>query len=205
MLERIAAAGLIVMAGVGCAGDGSDTTTDKAPVSKSEWTVVARDDLSAGQSEQLERAEQARNLLAGTLMAALTEELEVGGPAGAVDICRDMAPMLSAHAQEESGVRIGRTSHRLRNPDNRPPDWAAEIVDGRVTDLTTLVGPDGELGVMMPIRVAAPCLACHGPREALDEAVRASISEAYPNDQAVGFAEGDLRGWFWVEVPPISL
>ena len=24
-----------------------------------------------------------------------------------------------------------------------------------------------------------------------------------PEDEAVGFAEGDLRGWFWVEVPPV--
>jgi hypothetical protein len=26
------------------------------------------------------------------------------------------------------------------------------------------------------------------------------INESYPDDQALGFAAGDLRGWFWVEI-----
>ena len=32
--------------------------------------------------------------------------------------------------------------------------------------------------------------------------IAASIDETYPDDQATGFAEGDLRGWMWVEAPP---
>ena len=38
--------------------------------------------------------------------------------------------------------------------------------------------------------------------EGIDEGVMAAISEVYPDDQALGFVEGDLRGWFWVEAPP---
>ena len=43
---------------------------------------------------------------------------------------------------------------------------------------------------------------CHGPVETIDDDVMAAIHEAYPEDQGVGFVEGDLRGWFWVEAPP---
>jgi hypothetical protein len=32
--------------------------------------------------------------------------------------------------------------------------------------------------------------------------VTAAHAAKYPKDQATGFKEGDLRGWFWVEVPP---
>jgi len=28
------------------------------------------------------------------------------------------------------------------------------------------------------------------------------LAAKYPMDQATGFKEGDLRGWFWIEVPP---
>jgi hypothetical protein len=35
----------------------------------------------------------------------------------------------------------------------------------------------------------------------LSPAVREELKERYPADQATGFKDGDLRGWFWVEVP----
>ena len=31
--------------------------------------------------------------------------------------------------------------------------------------------------------------------------VKNELASLYPNDQATGFKEGDLRGWFWVNVP----
>lgn len=34
----------------------------------------------------------------------------------------------------------------------------------------------------------------------LEPAVRAELRDRYPRDEAVGFTEGEIRGWFWVEV-----
>jgi hypothetical protein len=31
--------------------------------------------------------------------------------------------------------------------------------------------------------------------------VREELAERYPADRATGFKVGDIRGWFWVEVP----
>ena len=31
--------------------------------------------------------------------------------------------------------------------------------------------------------------------------VQHALKESYPVDRAVGFAEGEVRGWFWVELP----
>jgi hypothetical protein len=42
---------------------------------------------------------------------------------------------------------------------------------------------------------------CHGPREMIADEVQTALSAHYPEDRAVGFSEGDLRGWFWIEVP----
>jgi hypothetical protein len=79
--------------------------------------------------------------------------------------------------------------------------WAETAVAAGIDRTAVFAGPAGELGVLMPIRVLPPCLACHGVEDALQAAVRAALAEGYPEDQATGFADGDLRGWFWVEVP----
>jgi hypothetical protein len=204
MKPRDIAVWLVVAALLGCGGGTTEQVASAPEDGQQGWRTVDLANLDVEQQKQLDRAAAAKDLLASTLMGALTEELEVGGPAGAVDICRDMAPMISAQTAEESGVRIGRTSYRLRNPDNRPPAWAEHLVERRVEGPTTLVGPSGELAVWSPIRLAKPCLECHGDPATMDPAVQAAIAEVYPDDRAVGFAEGDLRGWFWVEVPAES-
>jgi hypothetical protein len=90
----------------------------------------------------------------------------------------------------------------LRNAANVAPEWAEPYVAEMAADPTYIAGPNGELGALLPIKLKAECQMCHGPAEEIDEAVMAAISESYPEDQAVGFVEGDLRGWFWVEAPP---
>ena len=60
---------------------------------------------------------------------------------------------------------------------------------------------DGRLGTFFPIRLKAQCLMCHGPKDQILPDVQAALNQAYPDDQATGFVEGDLRGWFWVSVP----
>jgi hypothetical protein len=48
--------------------------------------------------------------------------------------------------------------------------------------------------VVLPIRLKAQCLTCHGPTESIPEPVRVALRELYPQDEATGFAENDLRG-----------
>jgi hypothetical protein len=49
---------------------------------------------------------------------------------------------------------------------------------------------------MKPIVTAPLCLTCHG--ETLAPGVAAAVESRYPQDRAVGFAAGDLRGAFHV-------
>jgi hypothetical protein len=55
------------------------------------------------------------------------------------------------------------------------------------------------VGVARPIAIAAACLACHGAPERFSPAVEAALQASYPSDQATGYEEGDLRGFFWAE------
>ena len=72
---------------------------------------------------------------------------------------------------------------------------------GSATEAAFFVGPEARLGALFPIRLQPQCVQCHGKPEELSTEVRAALLDRYPDDRATGFAAGDLRGWFWVEVP----
>jgi hypothetical protein len=151
------------------------------------------------------RANEAIADLQSTLLLRLKTALTEGGPAGAVRVCRDEAQALTSAVAARHRVAIGRTSHRLRNRLNAPRAWAAPIVTahaGRKASDAQPVVVDlgrGRVGVLRPIGTLDFCLTCHGPRETVEAAIGSLLASAYPDDQAVGFAVGDLRGWIWAE------
>lgn len=165
------------------------------------WQTVAVGDMTAGQQAQHELALMAVNSLASELRGELSAALEDGGPAAGIEVCRRQAPEIARRVAAEYELEIGRTSFALRNPDNRPPSWAAAAVEDRADEPLYVAGPDARLGALLPIRLRAECTMCHGDPGDIDEAVLSAVAAAYPTDRATGFAEGDLRGWFWVEVP----
>jgi hypothetical protein len=141
----------------------------------------------------------------GRLVRRLMSELNDGGPVAAVRVCRDEAPAITAQVEAETGIELGRTSHRLRNPANAPRDWVRPHVETAAGTPAADVEPvvvdlGGRVGMLRPIPTARFCLQCHGPADALVPEVRAALGESYPEDRAVGFAEGDLRGFIWAEV-----
>lgn len=138
--------------------------------------------------------------LSGRLMAAVSES----GPAGAIEVCSSEASQLTEQVGKEQGVRIGRSSLKLRNPNNTPPAWTKGHMDITRTKPQFLPLEGGAVGAILPILLQPQCLACHGPQEQLAEGVADKLAKLYPDDQATGFTEGDLRGWFWVEVPAPS-
>lgn len=156
--------------------------------------------------DAVERGDAIIGSLQTALLAELTKAMQRGGPEGAVKVCHLEATSVTQQVARKEGLAAGRTSHRLRNPTNAPRAWAAPIVarhagkpiagvDGVVVDLGDRVG------LLRPIGFRAACAACHGPRDRLAPAVVKELGERYPTDQAVGFDEGDIRGWFWVEIP----
>lgn len=147
------------------------------------------------------KAEAARTDLAARLSKRLQEVIASDGLEAAIRVCQGEAPALAAEVGKAHGVRLGRTSFKLRNIGNAVPDWARAAVAAKQAEPAFTAAPDGGLRALMPIRTGQACLACHGPAETLAPGVRKALGAAYPLDQATGFQAGDLRGWFWVEVP----
>jgi hypothetical protein len=166
-----------------------------------------REETSAAPDDAyVEQAEDAIRALQRGLVEALTSAMKEGGPSNAIHVCRDDAQAITAAVAEAKGIDLGRTSHRLRNPGNAPRPWAETIVqdaagkktgevDSHVVDL------GDRIGVLKPINTLGLCTNCQGDPEAIEAAVRQALADAYPEDEARGFAAGDLRGWMWAEVP----
>jgi rubrerythrin len=165
------------------------------------WDEVEAESLNERQRAQRDAATAARQALSGSLFAELSKAMGEGGTVAAIDGCATRAPAIAAEVAAERGVRIGRTSYKLRNPKNTAPVWADLALDERPQEPMFFADRSGRLGSLYPIRLAASCLQCHGSNDDIVPTTRAAISRRYEKDQATGFAEGDLRGWFWVEVP----
>jgi hypothetical protein len=149
-------------------------------------------------------AEKAKEALFAGLSGRLKEVLQSQGPAAAIDVCSQEATEIAGTVGKQHGVEIGRTSFKLRNPANAPRDWVKPFVEKRVDTPQYVPLDSGKLGALFPIRLDVKCLMCHGqPDEMLDE-VKPELAKRYPDDAATGFKQGDLRGWFWVEVPESS-
>ena len=136
------------------------------------------------------------------LQQALREGLSKG-PVQALSACRVEAPKIAEGLSQE-GIRVGRTSHRLRNPANRSPEWVRPILEAYLANPSSrtprsLSLPEGRTGYVEPILMQSLCLTCHG--QSLDSNVAAELERLYPEDEAVGFEVGELRGVFWVEFP----
>lgn len=152
------------------------------------------------------RAHEAIQELQGTLLRRLSTSMASGGPAAAIQVCRDEAVQMTGAIASKHGIAIGRTSHRLRNPNNAPRAWAAPLVASqagrKAVDVPPAVFDLGDrIGVLRPIGMQDFCVTCHGERDAIAPSVRDELASSYPADAAVGFAPGDLRGWIWAEVP----
>jgi hypothetical protein len=161
----------------------------------------------AAQDEQQQQLQGKRG---AELLAPFKQELKQAlisgmqnGPLSAISVCKDQAPAI-ASSLSIAGVQMGRTSHRLRNPENSAPEWVVTVLqaylgDDQDREPRRVRLPDDRLGYVEPIETQPLCLACHG--ESLAPDLAALIEEEYPEDRATGFNEGDLRGVFWVEYP----
>jgi hypothetical protein len=76
-----------------------------------------------------------------------------------------------------------------------------KLVEQRVEEPQFVELDNQATGALLPIHIKVQCVICHGPKEQIADDVKQQLAQQYPDDQATGFNDGDLRGWFWVEVP----
>ncbi len=157
--------------------------------------VLSQDAVSARGAELLTPFKME---LKQALMAGMQK-----GPQFAISACKDQAPAITASLATE-GIRIGRTSHRLRNPANAAPDWVEPVLKAYLEEESdraprVVALANNREGYIESISVKPLCLTCHG--ESLAPDVQKQITAMYPEDEATGFRLDDFRGVYWVEYP----
>ena len=143
--------------------------------------------------------------------------LKEGGFPKAIDFCADKAQKLTQKVNRELVVvKVKRVSDRYRNPTDKPDTLDLKVInyfkeklrEGKLPPYYIVESEkNGERVVIYykPIRVAPFCLNCHGDPARMNPEVLRVLKERYPNDKALGYRPGDLRGVFKVVIPEKEL
>lgn len=150
-----------------------------------------------------ETAKQLAQAMIGELKSAVAEKGLVEG----MDICRQKVKSIAKPLLEGKNFTLRRVSLKNRNENNVPDGWEAEMLAafetrkaaGEDPAKITAAKVSDENGVktvryLKAIPTQEMCLACHG--EHLTPVLTEKIKTLYPNDKAVGFKIGDIRGAF---------
>jgi hypothetical protein len=159
--------------------------------------------------ERVAASQAAVQTFASTLQGELMAAMQTGGPVAAISVCNQRAPEIAAEISEQTGWSVGRTSLKLRNSDNAPDEWERAVLEDFDARRAAGTPPaelsrhevvkDGDQTVfrfMRAIPTAGVCLTCHGSELGGD--IQHALERLYPNDQATGYAEGEIRGAFTI-------
>jgi hypothetical protein len=169
-------------------------------------------DPALGDQQRIDTSRTVVGEFAAKLEGELKNALQSGGPKAAISVCSSIAPAIAFEASQKTGWDVGRTSLKLRNPNNGPDAWEEKVLREFETqraagkpvetmEVAAWVERDGksEFRYMKAIGVQQTCLACHG-RDIVPD-VKKALAELYPDDKAIGYALGDIRGAFRIMQP----
>ncbi len=133
------------------------------------------------------------------LGGSLMQQMKSGGVKKALPFCNVAAIPLTKELSRTHNVTIKRTSHKLRNQNNKPnleeesilKQYLASISKGEKIKPIVKKGQNGKVHFYAPMKLNNKCLACHGNVSKQTDSI---IKSLYPNDKATGFKDGDLRG-----------
>lgn len=163
-----------------------------------------------GAEEQAAMAANARNAaaaLASGLGAELKAALAESGPDGAISVCKTRAPQLAAAVSQRFGVEVKRVSPKNRNPAGVPDAWEAaaqahlerRLAGGEELEsldtwqiVATADGKQFRYARALPTQPL--CLLCHGSATDIPDVVKVRLATDYPQDKAIGYGPGTVRG-----------
>jgi hypothetical protein len=151
------------------------------------------------QEQMIQKANEVSGKLLQTLGGELKTQMQAGGAMQALNFCSHNALALTDNVAKDSSVEIKRVSDLNRNPINAATaeekavlnEWRTLLAKGQPL-------PTGELKKSSDGRDA--CLKCHGGLD-VNSPLAKAIKTTYPEDKAIGYKMGDLRGMVVVTFP----
>lgn len=141
------------------------------------------------------------------LKSVLKPAIKSGGPVNAINVCNLQAGPIAKKLSEQSEWKVSRTSLKVRNANNTPDAWELKTLeqfeqrkaageDIKTMEHSEVISRKGEsvYRYMKAIPTGGLCLKCHGSE--LNNVVSGKLKTLYPDDKAIGFKLGDIRGAF---------
>jgi len=145
------------------------------------------------------------------LKSKLVETLQSEGPISAIAVCNIDAAKISNALSENNNLIVGRTSLKIRSPNNQPDLWETKQLkwfssqlksgaDVKSLEIHEVVTEDSKevFRYMKAIPLQEPCALCHGKNIA--PTITEKLHTLYPNDQATDYEIGELRGAFTIKI-----
>jgi len=163
----------------------------------------------------LEESRAVAHLITHQVRDELVREMERTSPIRAITVCKYSVPEITSNISREKGMRVTRVALRPRNPSLGEPDsWEQQVLldfekrvaKGEKADAleqhAIVREPAGDyFRYMKSIAMGPPCMLCHGPADQLSEGVRAQLQQEYPNDRAIDYRVGQVRGAVSIKKP----
>ena len=170
------------------------------------WTIST---YAESQQTLVNTSRQYVKQYADKLKVELQSSLKSEGAVAAIKHCNSVVPDIARGINEDAAWQIGRTSLKVRNPENTADNWERAVLlqfekrkkQGEAVNILQyheIVEKDGHstFRYMKAIPTQPVCLTCHG--EKISASVADKLKQLYPEDQATGFKIGDIRGAFTV-------
>lgn len=156
-----------------------------------------------GRLSQLAEAEVAIEGIQNVLKQELATAMSNGGAVAAMKVCHEKAPQIAQKHSSMQGLELRQTSLRWRNPANAPTaeeqtvlfEFERMKIEGQpLSSLKATIVTQEGLRYIKAIPMKGLCATCHGSN--VDPTLYQTIKAYYPEDHAVGFKDGDIRGAF---------
>lgn len=159
----------------------SSETTKKVDTEQKDYSLIGDSISMIAQQELLKNVGAAINK---------------GGTEYAVEFCNVHALRLTDSISAANNILISRISDKNRNPSNKLNKNEKKLFERFQKGLKdTLIKENGDHVFYKAIYIGmTTCLKCHGSNEDIDPETKSIISTKYPEDQAIGYKQGDFRG-----------
>ena len=191
-----------LLAGVLLLGACSSQNSQKKEENKSQETVKIQLNDSTKNALILRGDDIAKHAQLA-FQSSLKKAIKTHGKAYAIGFCNNKAMEITDSVSAAQNVQIRRLAKKYRNPLNETNAAESEIYKTYILDwlkrktLYAKVIPNeqGQPVYYRPIGIQPVCLNCHGvPGEDIPSPLAEKIAALYPDDKAVNFHKGELRG-----------
>jgi hypothetical protein len=154
--------------------------------------------------KKLSVADSIANIAQKTLIQNVSNAISKGGTDYALTFCNEKAIALTDSLSVSNNVHIYRLSNKNRNPNNAINSTTDSLAWVKMaTNKSGFIETNNknESFFYKPIVIAMPtCLQCHGKENEISKSTLKLISEKYPNDKAINYSTGELRGMWKIKI-----